>query len=612
MGKLFSTFKEVCLAMGLLEDDSEWIYSMNEIANFGMPVQIRSSFAVILQYCRPTEPLKIFEQFVDVMSEDFIHQEKKERSCDIENIEMADIKKKVLRAIDDELRQMGASLTDFPDMPQAPPLSAEEKMAMMLRDEMFDKESQAKIVSQLQPLLNETQAALCEDLYQAVHASKDENTNKEFILNAPGGYGKTFLFQVIAAKIRSEGGIVLCVASTGLAAQNLEGGRTAHSRFKIPINILEDSMCNIKAQSHLAKVIKESKLIIWDEIFSVHRHNIEAVERTLRDLMNTEEPWGGKVVILGGDPRQTPPIVKKGGRPQIVRACVQSSPLFSKMKQYKLSQNMRTDKEEVDFASYLLKIGEGREDINEDIGPHSVKIPKDYLVPSIPDMIQKVFPKLESGCENPETLIGGTIYTPLNKDMSTINSLCLEQFPGEAKEYLSADSILEDDHRDSIPIEFLNELKPSGLPDHRLILKPGCPVMLLRNLQAGPNCSLRNGTRMIVVQLMDRAVECEVATGRDKGLKVFLPRIPHYDRSEDFPFTVVRRQYPLRCCFGCSITKGQGQTNERVGVYLPTDVFQHGALYTALSCGKRKKDVQVLIVKNQEGITNNIVYKELL
>ena len=120
---------------------------------------------------------------------------------------------------------------------------------------------------------------------------------------------------------------------------------------------------------------------------------------------------------------------------------------------------MRTDKEEVDFASYLLKIGEGKEDINEDIGPHSVKIPEDYLVSSIPDMIQKVFPKLESGCENPDTLIGGTIYTPLNKDMATINTLCLEQFPGEAKEYLSADSILEEDHRDSIPIEFLNELK---------------------------------------------------------------------------------------------------------------------------------------------------------
>ena len=124
--------------------------------------------------------------------------------------------------------------------------------------------------------------------------------------------------------------------------------------------------------------------------------------------------------------------------------------------------------------------------------------------------------------------------------------MCIDTFPGVSKDYLSADSILEDDHKGAIPVEFLNDLTPSGLPDHKLTLKQGCPVMLLRNLQAGPNCSLRNGTRMIVRQLMDRAVECEVAVGQNKGMKIFLPRIPHYDRSRDFPFTIVRRQFPLR------------------------------------------------------------------
>ena len=99
-------------------------------------------------------------------------------------------------------------------------------------------------------------------------------------MNSPGGYGKTLLLKVLAAKIRSEGGIVICVASTGLAAQNLEGGRTAHSRFKIPIDILEDSTCSIKAQSALAKLIRMAKLIIWDEVFSCHRHNIETLERS--------------------------------------------------------------------------------------------------------------------------------------------------------------------------------------------------------------------------------------------------------------------------------------------------------------------------------------------
>ena len=611
-GEEFSTFKEVCLAMGLLEDDSEWKYSMMEISNFGMPVQIRASFAVILQYCRPTEPLKIFEQFLDIMSEDFIYQEKKARCCEMKDLDIDKIKVKVLRAIDGELRNMGASLSDFTDMPKPPPLTQEEKNAMMFRDELFDTAKQSLIVSKLQPQLNETQAALCEDLYQAVHASKDEHMNKQFIVNAPGGYGKTFVFQTIAAKIRSEGGIVLCVASTGLAAQNLEGGRTAHSRFKIPIDILDDSFCNIKAQSHLAKLIKSADLIIWDEIFSVHRHNIEAVERTLKDLTSSTEPWGGKVVCLGGDPRQTLPIVRRGGRAQIVRACIQSSLLYPGMKQYKLNQNMRTDKDEVDFASYLLSVGEGKEEVYEEESPNAIKIPEDYLVSEKDELIKIVFPNLKFGCYNSDNLIAGTIYTPLNKDMKDINASCIMEFPGEEKEYLSADSILEDDHRDAIPVEFLNELTPSGLPDHKLFLKKGCPVMLLRNLQAGPNCSLRNGTRMIVMQMMERAVECEVASGRDKGMRVFLPRIPHYDRSHDFPFTVVRRQFPLKLCFCVSVNKGQGQSSERVGVYLPDSVFAHGQLYTALSRGKRRRDVQVFIGKNKLGYTDNIVYKELL
>ena len=68
----------------------------------------------------------------------------------------------------------------------------------------------------------------------------------------------------------------------------------------------------------------------------------------------------------------------------------------------------------------------------------------------------------------------------------------------------------------------------------------------------------------------------------------------------------------FRVCFCVSINKGQGQSNERVGVYLPNDVFAHGQLYTALSRGKRKKDVKVCIGSTDSGHTDNIVYKELL
>ena len=108
----------------------------------------------------------------------------------------------------------------------------------------------------------------------------------------------------------------------GLAAQNLQGGRTAHSRFKIPIPIMEDSTCRIPAQSALAKLLIKADLIIWDEIFSCDRHNLECVERSLRDLMDSKELFGGKIIFLGGDPRQTLPVVKRGSRAQIVKVAI--------------------------------------------------------------------------------------------------------------------------------------------------------------------------------------------------------------------------------------------------------------------------------------------------
>src|SRR5438045_1073915 len=78
--------------------------------------------------------------------------------------------------------------------------------------------------------------------------------------------------------------IALTVASSGIAAILLDGGRTSHSRFRIPIDITSESICSISAQSDIAKLIRMTKLIIWDEAPAQHRHCFEAVNRTLRDI----------------------------------------------------------------------------------------------------------------------------------------------------------------------------------------------------------------------------------------------------------------------------------------------------------------------------------------
>ena len=81
----------------------------------------------------------------------------------------------------------------------------------------------------------------------------------------------------------------------------LSGGHTAYNRFKIPINLLPESTCNISKQSMLAELIQNVKLIIWDEAPMTHRYSMEAIARTLQDICNNTEPFGGKTVVFAGD-----------------------------------------------------------------------------------------------------------------------------------------------------------------------------------------------------------------------------------------------------------------------------------------------------------------------
>ncbi|XP_021985738.1 uncharacterized protein LOC110881911 [Helianthus annuus] len=118
-----------------------------------------------------------------------------------------------------------------------------------------------------------------------------------------GGTGKTFLWKTLSAAIRSKRQIVLNVASSEIVSLLLSGGRTAHSRFHIPLNLTEESICHIKLDGEVANLITETKLIIWDEAPMIHKHAFEALDRTMKDIfksddsLNSEMPFGGKVMV---------------------------------------------------------------------------------------------------------------------------------------------------------------------------------------------------------------------------------------------------------------------------------------------------------------------------
>ena len=97
--------------------------------------------------------------------------------------------------------------------------------------------------------MNNDQRNIYNTIIQAYHKEINQTV---FFVDGPGGYGKTFLFNIILAKVRSESNIAIAIASSGIASLLLTDGRTAHLRFRIPIKIFKTSTLNISKQSELA------------------------------------------------------------------------------------------------------------------------------------------------------------------------------------------------------------------------------------------------------------------------------------------------------------------------------------------------------------------------
>jgi hypothetical protein len=106
--------------------------------------------------------------------------------------------------------------------------------------------------------------------------------------------------------------IAIATATSGIAASIMPRGRTAHSRFKIPIKLKDNSICSFTKQSGTTELLKQASLIIWDKVAMTKRQVVETLDRSLQDIMDCPLPFGGKVVVFGGDFRQVLPVVTHG------------------------------------------------------------------------------------------------------------------------------------------------------------------------------------------------------------------------------------------------------------------------------------------------------------
>ncbi|XP_066354807.1 ATP-dependent DNA helicase PIF1-like [Miscanthus floridulus] len=358
--------------------------------------------------------------------------------------------------------------------------------------------------------LNVEQRSAYDEIMAAVCSKQDGL----FFVDVPGRTGKTFLYRALLAKLRSQDKLVMATATSGVAAAIMLGRRTAHSRFKIPLTLQEGGCCSLTKQSGTTKLLQQAALIIWGDASMTKRQNVKALDNNLWDIMGRSNLlFGGKTVVLGGDFRQVLPVVRKGSRAQIVGASLRRSYLWESMRHLKLVRNMRAQSDPW-FADYLLHIGGGTKEVNED---GNVRIPDEICVPYSGDtekdlhtLIDIIFLDLNANMADKDYITTRAILSTHNDWVDMINMKMIDMFQGGETVYHSFDSAVDDPHN-YYPLEFLNSLTPNGLPPHVLKLKLGCPVILLRNID--PANGLCNGTRLVVRGFRRNTIDAEIMVG---------------------------------------------------------------------------------------------------
>ncbi|XP_071729023.1 uncharacterized protein [Rutidosis leptorrhynchoides] len=246
------SFADIRTAIGLLSDDKDWSTALEDASVSASSSELRSVFANILMYCSVTNPLNLWEKHWKLMSDDISIRAATSLNMSKLHINTEELHNFVLYEVELLLNQCSRSIAEYglPSLPSDLLLDLANRLIM--EEKNYDRESLEMERIQLESIMNSKQKIVYDLITRALYA---QSTELIFVYGH-GGTGKTFLWKAIITALRARGKIVLAVASSGIASLLLPSGRTAHSRFKLPLVLTDESMCNVKKNTQMANYYK--------------------------------------------------------------------------------------------------------------------------------------------------------------------------------------------------------------------------------------------------------------------------------------------------------------------------------------------------------------------
>lgn len=282
------------------------------------------------------------------------------------------------------------------------------------------------------------------------------------------------------------------------------------------------------------------------------------------------------------------------------------------------------------YATFVSHVGEGSlplYDCGDDIPAiplaHNIdspdKLSDAFLLHCTDDfefLISFVYPDLS--CNNATLFAKRAILSSTNT-IDSINDIILQRLPGQLYILRSGDHTNRINPRDSLDHalaspEHLHTINVTGVPPHDFALKKNSLVMITRNLNFSEGIVNGQKAELLSVSSTSRVLQVRLLGGSNSI--VVIPRISFSASIGRAGISFTRTQFILRLVYACTINKSQGQTLDKAGLGLRSDVFSHGQLYVALSRAQGRNAVRCLLhntrIHNLIGFAVNITCPTLI